>query len=238
MTKALGRQEFLAVLRDNMKGRYQDRHPIMLLLYEGRLTHKQMKAWIVNRFYLQKNVPIKDAAVLSNCPETEVRKMWISRMLRREGIGQSIGDVEGWISFAEAAGISSEDLLRARFLPGVRFAVDGYVNFARRATWIEGVAASLFEYFAKDELLRRVDAFKKFYPWIEPHGLKFFMSRLSQLDVTNEGTLGIIMKYCRTRKLQMEALAAAIYMSEVTWSLHDAVYMAYVLDDRPLSDSF
>ncbi len=209
----------------------------MLMLYGGQLTHKQVKAWIVNRFYLQKNVPIKDALVLSNCPEPDVRKMWISRMLRREGIEQSIGDVEGWASFAEAAGIRREDLLRAKFLPGVRFAVDGYVNFARRASWIEGIGASLYEYFVRDELMRRIDALKKHYRWIEPNGLRFFLSRLSQLDVTNEGSLGIILKYCSTRKRQAEAISAAVFMSQVTWSLHDAVYMAYVLDDRPLSDS-
>lgn len=209
----------------------------MILLYKGRLTQKQMKAWIINRFYIQMNIPIKDAAVLSNCPEPDVRKMWISRMLRREGIGQSIGDVEGWISFAEAAGVNGKDLQRARFLPGVRFAVDGYVNFARRASWIEGIAASLFEYFAKDELMRRVDALKKHYPWIGRNGLRFFMSRLSQLDVTNEATLGTILKYCKTSKQQQEAIAAAAFASEVYWSLHDAVYMSYVIQDRSLSDS-
>ena len=237
MSNALGRPEFVALLKESISERYQDRHPLMTMLYGGGLSRKQMKAWIVNRFYLQKNIPIKDAAVLSNCPEPEVRKMWISRMLRREGIEQSIGDVDGWLNFAEAAAIKGRDLQKAKFLPGVRFAVDGYVNFARRATWVEGIAASLFEYFARDELMRRIQALKKHYSWIEPRGLRFFMSRLSQLDVTNEGTLGIIMKYCKTRSLQRDAVSAAVFMSEVTWSLHDAVYMAYVLDDRPLSDS-
>ncbi len=237
MPKALERGEFIARLKESMAERYQDRHPLMTMLYGGGLSSKQMKAWIINRFYLQKNIPIKDAAVLSNCPEPDVRKVWISRMLRREGIEHSIGDVDGWIEFAEAADIRRSDLMKAKFLPGVRFAVDGYVNFARRASWIEGIGASLFEYFAKEELMRRIEAFKRHYPWIEPRGLKFFMSRLSQLDVTNEDTLGIILKYCRTRKAQGEAISAAILMSEVTWSLHDAVYMAYVLEDRPLSNS-
>ncbi len=224
-------------MRKILKERYQDRHPLMSLLYEGKLTHKQMKAWIINRFYLQKNIPMKDAAIVSNCPEPDVRKMWISRMLRREGITHSIGDIEGWIGLAEAAGVEREQLLQARFLPGVRFAVDGYVNFARQASWIEGIAATLFEYFARDELMRRVDAFKRHYPWIAPSGLKFFMSRLSQLYLTNEGTLGIVMKYCTTRKLQNHALAAVVFLSEVTWSIHDSIYMNYVIEDKALSES-
>jgi len=237
LTKLLGRQEFLETLRKNLKERYQDRHPLMLMMYDGKLTRKQMKAWIINRFYLQKNIPMKDAAIVSNCPEPEVRRMWISRMLRREGIAHSIGDIDGWIGLAEAAGVTRDELSQARFLPGVRFAVDGYVNFARQASWIEGIAASLFEYFAKDELMKRIEAMRRHYAWIVPAGLKFFMSRLSQLDVTNNGTLGIVMKYCSTRELQGRALVAAVFLSEVNWSIHDAIYMNYVIEDRPLSDS-
>ena len=174
----LDREAFLSSLKDKLKEKSQDKHPLMLMLYAGKLSPKQVRAWIINRFYLQKNIPIKDAAILSNCPETEVRRLWIGRIMKREGIGGSIGDVEGWIGFAESAGVTRDDILRARCLPGVRFAVDGYVNFARKADWTEGVAASLIEYFAKSELVKRIEAFKRHYPWIEPEGYRFFMSRL------------------------------------------------------------
>jgi pyrroloquinoline-quinone synthase len=237
LTKLFGRREFVEALSKSLRERYQDRHPLMLMLYDGKLTHKQMKAWIINRFYLQKSIPLKDAAIVSNCPEPDVRKMWISRMLRREGIAHSIGDIEGWVGLAEAAGVTRDELFNARFLPGVRFAVDGYVNFARQASWIEGISASLFEYFAKDELMRRLEAFRRHYAWIAPSGLRFFMSRLSQLDVTNERTLGIVMKYCTTRSLQEKALASAVFLSEVNWSINDSIYMNYVIEDRPLTDS-
>jgi pyrroloquinoline-quinone synthase len=218
------RDEFLRHLQGKLQEKYQDKHPIMVMLYSGKLTPKQIRAWIINRFYLQKNIPLKDAAILSNCPETEVRRLWIGRILKREGLGGSIGDVDGWIGFAEAAGISKDDILRARCLPGVRFAIDGYVNFARKADWTEGVAASLIEYFAKGELIKRIEAFKRHYPWIEPEGYRFFMSRLGQLDEANETTLRIVLRYCKT-------------MADIYWSLHDAIYVAYVIQDRPLSDS-
>ena len=233
----LGRDEFLKLLRDRISGTYQDKHPLMKMLYGGKLTQKQVKAWIVNRFYLQKNIPLKDAAILSNCPETEVRRLWIGRLLKREGLGGSIGDVEGWIGLAEAAGVTRNEILHASCLPGVRFAVDGYVNFARRATWTEGVAASLFEYFAKTELVKRIEAFKKYYPWIEPGGYRFFLSRLGQLDEANETTLRIVLRYAATRQAQLDAISAAAFLSEVYWSIHDAIFVAYVVEDRPLADS-
>jgi pyrroloquinoline-quinone synthase len=233
----LGRDEFLSLLQKRIRDMYQDRHPLMQMLYAGKLTRKQVKAWIINRFYLQKNIPLKDAAILSNCPEAEVRKLWIGRLLKREGLGGSIGDVEGWIGLAEAAGVTRNELLHAPCLPGVRFAVDGYVNFARTTPWTEGVAASLFEYFAKAELVKRIEAFKKYSPWIEPEGYRFFLSRLGQLDEANETTLRIVLRYADTRQAQMDAISGAAFLSEVYWSIHDAIYVAYVVQDRPLADS-
>jgi len=235
--RPLDREGFLKLLQHRLREKYQDKHPLMVLLYSGNLTPKQLRAWIINRFYLQKNIPLKDAAILSNCPEPEVRRLWIGRILKREGLGGSIGDVEGWIGFAEAAGVPRNDILRARCLPGVRFAIDGYVNFARRADWTEGLAASLIEYFAKGELVKRIEAFKKHYSWIEPEGYRFFMSRLGQLDEANETTLKIVLRYCETKEMQMRAIGAAVSMADIYWSLHDAIYVAYVIQDRPLSDS-
>ncbi|HUK74796.1 MAG TPA: hypothetical protein VLU99_03310 [Nitrososphaerales archaeon] len=233
----LTRAEFLDLLGDKLKEKDQDKHPLMLMLYQGKLTPKQVRAWVINRFYLQKNIPIKDAAILSNCPETDVRRLWIGRIMRREGLGGSIGDVEGWVGFAESAGVARDDILRAKCLPGVRFAVDGYVNFARRADWTEGVAASLIEYFAKGELIKRIEAFKRHYPWIEPEGYKFFMSRLGQLDEANETTLRIVLRYCQTKEMQLRAIDAAESMADIYWSIHDAIFVAYVVQDRPLADS-
>lgn len=235
--RPMERDEFLRLLETKLKDKYQDRHPLMVMLYSGKLTPKQIRAWIINRFYLQKNIPLKDAAILSNCTESEVRRLWIGRILKREGLGGSIGDVEGWIGFAESAGIPRDEILRAKCLPGARFAVDGYVNFARRAEWTEGVAASLIEYFAKGELVKRIEAFKRHYPWIEPEGYRFFMSRLGQLDEANETTLRIVLRYCQTREMQLRAIDAAESMADIYWSLHDAIFVAYVIQDRSLDDS-
>ena len=237
MPKLLTKDEFVRDLRENLSPRYIDKHPLMDKLYKGKLSEKQLQAWIINRFYMQKNVGIKDAAILSNCPEQEVRRIWISRSLRREGLERSPGDIEGWLSFAEASGLRRELLLSAKCLPGVRFAVDGLVNFARRSTWIESVATSLYEVFASEELKRRMEALKMHYPWVRSDGLRFYLSRLSQLEHDASITLDIVLKYSTTRKAQSDAISAAMFMSEVTWSLHDAIFMNYVILNSPLSDS-
>lgn len=237
MPRQLEKKEFIEELRSKLLPHYIDKHPLMKALYSGRLTKKQIQAWVINRFYFMRNVAIKDAAILSNCPEQEVRKIWISRALRREGIEGNIGDIDGWLEVGEAVGIKKEVLLRAKCLPGVRFAVNDLINFARKSSWQEGISVSLYELLAKDELAKRIEAFKRYYGWAKPNALKFFLSRLSQLDDDIKTTIELVMKYCNTWEMQRSAIGAALYMGEVVWSMHDSIYMAYVIEDRPLSDS-
>ena len=55
------------------------------MLNSGRATPEQMRGWVANRFYYQIAIPIKDAAVLSNCPDREVRRGWVQRILDHDG---------------------------------------------------------------------------------------------------------------------------------------------------------
>ena len=54
--------------------------------------------------------------------------------------------IEAWLRLAQAVGLERERVLSGELvLPGVRFAVDAYVNFARRASWREAASSSLTE---------------------------------------------------------------------------------------------
>ncbi len=128
---AMDRAEFERALRD--KGRYYHiHHPFHVAMYEGRASREQIQGWVANRFYYQVNIPLKDAAILANCPDREVRREWIQRILDHDGAPGEAGGIEAWLRLAEAVGLEREQVLsEERVLPGVRFAVDAYVNFAR-----------------------------------------------------------------------------------------------------------
>ena len=114
----------------------------------GELTREELQRWVANRFYYQECIPIKDAAILSNCPEVEVRREWIQRIVDHDGTADGTGGIESWLRLGEALGVTREELVSERHvLPGVRYAVDAYVNFARQRPWIEAVASSLTELF-------------------------------------------------------------------------------------------
>src|SRR5207245_2653747 len=108
----------------------------------GELSRQELQLWVANRFYYQVNIPIKDALILSSCPEREVRQQWIQRIIDHDGRSGEEGGIEAWLRLGEAMGVNREDMVGQRFLlPGVRFAVDAYVSFCRFRPWLEAVAA-------------------------------------------------------------------------------------------------
>jgi len=213
---------------------YHSRHPFHVKMNEGRLDRRQIRGWIANRFYYQKSIPLKDAAILSNCPDREVRRRWIRRIIDHDGRGGEEGGIEAWLRLGEAAGLAREEMWDERHVvPGVRFAVDAYVNFARTRPWVEAVAASLTELFAPDLMAERLAAFERFYTWIEPEGLSYFRARLSQAPRDSEHALEVVTERCRTREARERAVAALSFKNDVLWSMLDAIERAYP-DRRPV----
>jgi len=112
-------------------------------------------------------------------------------------------------------------------VPGVRFAVDAYVNFARTRPWVEAVASSLTELFAPDLMAERLAAFERYYPWIDPAGLAYFRARLSQAPRDSQHALRVVTQQCRTPDQQAAAVAALSFKCDVLWSMLDAIDRAY-----------
>src|SRR5262249_1733178 len=122
--------------------RYHHLHPFHVRMDAGELSREELQRWVANRFYYHRCIPLTDAAPLSNCPEVAVRRVWIQRIIDHDGTAGGAGGIESWLRLGEALDVTREELeSERRVLPGVRYAVDAYVNFARRKPWIEAVAS-------------------------------------------------------------------------------------------------
>jgi pyrroloquinoline-quinone synthase len=208
--------------------RYHSAHPFHLRMNEGELSPRQIRGWVANRFAYQEAIPHKDAAILANCPDRTVRRRWIRRITDHDGVEGTEGGIEAWLRLGEAVGLTREEVEDFRHVvPGVRFAVDAYVTFARTKPWVEAVASSLTELFAPDLMGERLAAFEKYYTWIEPTGLEYFRNRLFQAPRDSEHALEVATAYCRTREQQDAAVAALAFKNDVLWSMMDAIERAY-----------
>jgi len=227
--------EFLIQLSEKGSG-YHLSHPFEVMLREGRLSERQLRGWVANRYLYQKSIPLKDAAVLSNCPDREVRRKWIVRIQEQDGRAGDEGGNEAWIRLGEACGLTREEILSEQHvLPGVRFAVEAYVNFARTRPWQEAVCASLTELFASGAHKARLQAFPEHYPWVVPAGLTYFQRRLSEAPRDVEHGLEVTLKHFVTREQQHRALDILQFKLDVLWAMLDAIHHEYVEKEGPSS---
>ncbi len=204
--------------------RYHDQHPFHRRMDAGELTREELQRWVANRFYYQKCIPLKDAAIMANCDEVAVRREWVQRIIDHDGTADGTGGIESWLRLGEALGVSREALESERgVLPGVRYAVDAYVNFARSKPWVEAVASSLTELFGPAAIRVRLEALERHYPWIDRAGLEYFRARLVQAPRDAQYALDLTVARCRTREQQDAAVAALRFKTEVLWAQLDAI---------------
>jgi pyrroloquinoline-quinone synthase len=226
MEKPWSRAEFEARLREQGRA-YHIHHPFNVLLNSGGASREQIRGWVANRYYYQVSTPRKDAAILANCPDREVRRVWVQRILDHDGYGDQPGGIEAWLQLGEAVGLAREELesLR-RVVPAVRFAVDAYVNFARSAPWQEAVCSSLTELFATQIHEQRLANWPEHYPWIERKGLDYFRSRVSLARRDVAHGLQVTLDHFNTAALQRRALEVLKFKLDVLWAMNDAMAQA------------
>jgi len=228
---AWGRDEFEAKLRERGRA-YHIHHPYNVMLNSGRASPEQVRGWVANRYYYQIAIPIKDAAVLSNCPDPAVRRGWVQRILDHDGFELNgvvdAGGIEAWLRLADAVGLSRDEVVDLRHVtPGVHFAVDAYVNFARRAPWQEAVCSSLTELFAPEIHKQRLATWPEHYAWIEAEGLSYFRNRVSQARRDVEQGLAVTLGHFTTRAQQERALEVLQFKLDILWAMNDAIALKY-----------
>ena len=227
------RDEFEQQLRSREKY-YHINHDFHILMNEGGLDKEAVKGWVANRFYYQTTIPIKDAAIMSNCTDRDARRQWVQRIIDHDGIEGEDGGIEAWLQLAEAVGLSRDETLSyEHVLPGVKFAIDAYLNFAKNATWEEAASSSLTELFAPKIHQKRLDNWPDLYPWIDKKGYQYFRKRLTEARRDVQHGLDITLDYNKTREEQEYALTVLQFKLDILWTMLDCMWMAYIEKKPP-----
>jgi len=228
LNRPLAPDELTAALRAFHTSYYAS-HPFHQLMHEGRLTKRQLQGWVANRLAYQRAIPRKDAAIISNCPDGDVRRMWLQRIVDHDGTEPGTGGIELWIKLGEALGVPRDEMEDERHvLPGVRFACEAYVTFCKTRPWIESVASSLTELFAPDLMRKRIAAFPEHYDWVRPEALDYFKSRLIQAPRDSQQGVHLVTTRCTTVETQRKAFEALAFKIELLWVMIDTIHHAYL----------
>jgi pyrroloquinoline-quinone synthase len=229
VSEVLTADEFERRLRRIGEERYHSLHPFHRLLHEGKLDQGQVQAWVLNRFYYQSRIPMKDAALMSRAEDPAFRREWIHRIVDHDGAAEGEGGIDRWLMLAEGVGLDREYVRSLRgVLPATRFAVDAYVRFVRDHSLLEAVASSLTELFAPDLHKARIAALLENYDFANERTLAYFRTRLTQAPRDVKFGLAYVLREARSRDRQEASLAALSFKTDLLWAQLDALYFAYV----------
>ena len=224
---------FIDWLRREGETRYHDRHRYHVLMHEGKLTREQLQQWVLNRYYYQTRIPIKDALIVAKSEDPAFRRMWIRRIHDHDGEAEGEGGLAQWLRLAEGVGLDRDEVASCRaVLAGVRFACDAYVELVRSRSLLEAVASSLTEFFAPDLMSKRILAWEKHYSWVSPEMLAYFRGRVPRARRDSEEAIAFVARHATTYELQERCVAALIRKTEILWQLLDCAYAAYVEPGR------
>ncbi|ARE39111.1 Pyrroloquinoline-quinone synthase [Rhodovulum sp. P5] len=223
------REEFEARLRQIGAERYHDLHPFHKLLHGGGCTPDQVRAWVINRYYYQTRIPMKDAAFMSRVEDPKLRRAWRSRIEDHDGTAENEGGIARWLKLAEAVGLDPAYVASEEgILPATKFAVDAYVRFVRDKTLLEAVASSLTELFAPKIHAERIEGLLKNYDFANDVSMSYFRKRLTEAPKDVAFGLAWVLDHADTQEKQDAAANALIFKTDVLWSQLDALHSAYV----------
>ena len=209
--------------------RYHDRHPFHKLLHGGRLDKGQVQAWVLNRYYYQSRIPMKDAALISRVEDPALRREWRGRIVDHDGSGPGDGGIERWLVLAEGVGLDRAYVMStAGVLAATRFAVDAYVRFVRERPLVEAVASSLTELFAPAIHRERIAGLLEHYDFANEKTMAYFNRRLEDAPKDVKFGLDYVRREARTPEQQQGVIEALLFKTDVLWVQLDALYAAYV----------
>jgi pyrroloquinoline-quinone synthase len=227
------RASFEARLKAIGAERYHDKHPFHTMLHDGACSMTQVRAWVINRYYYQSRIPMKDAAFLSRVEDPGLRRIWRRRIEDHDGGAGEGGGIRRWLRLAEAVGLDPDYVASARgVLAGTRFAVDAYVSFVREKPMLEAVASSLTEMFAPAIHADRIAGLLKHYAFADDRALAYFRQRLNEAPQEVAFGLSYVLDHADTLEKQDSAAAALTFKTDVLWSQLDALSSAYVMPAR------
>ncbi len=215
---------FVERLRSEGAQRYHSHHPFNQRMHAGQLTKMELERWVINRYYYQTRIPIKDALIVSKSDDSAFRRAWIRRIHDHDGTKEGEGGLTEWLVLARGLGLDEAEVQSCRaVLPAVRAACDSYVDLVRTRPLVEAVASSLTEHFAPGIMRTRVAAWQLHYPWVDEAALAYFRARVPRATRDAEEALAFVVENATTRASQEGCVRALLQKCTILWSMLDAV---------------
>jgi pyrroloquinoline-quinone synthase len=226
-------KELIANLQETIRKRYPRPHPVRQLLLTGRLTKEQLQWWVKNQFHEFRNIHRFFGVRYQKCPIPQLRRALLENMVEEEGEdlfgGKYPSHAELWVRFAEGTGIPRDEMLSYEPLPGIRAALETYVQLVQQSHWAVAIGTGLvFEGEGPRRMRQEREALEKHYSWIPSAALDFFRAHEYHDEGHGNMCIDVIEQHCMEDHLQEEMRAAVKTRTELMWLQNESIYQTYV----------
>ena len=230
--EVLGPEALIDDLRQVLRGRYPA-HPLRRLLLEGRLSREQLQGWAKNQFHEFRNIHRFFGIRYQKCPVQALRRMLLENMVEEEGEdlfgGKYPSHAELWTRFGEGLGVPREEMHDYEPLPGVRAALEMYVQLVQQSHWAVAIGTGLvFEGEGPRRMGEEREALETRYPWIPSDSLAFFRAHEYHDEGHGNFIVDVIKEHVMDVSLQEEMRAAVRTRVDIMWLQNESIYQAFV----------
>ena len=188
---------------------------------------RQLQQWVLNRYYYQTRIPIKDAIIVSKSEDPAFRRMWIRRIHDHDGDGAGEGGLALWLRLAEAVGLDREEVASCRSRAARRALRVRRLRRARAASarCVEAVASSLTEFFAPDLMSGAMLAWETPLPVGQPRdaGRTSARGRRARAATREEAIDFVVAHADHLRARRSAAWPRSSAKTEILWHLLDCL---------------
>lgn len=220
--------EFLERLDAVIAERHMLYHPFYQLWNEGALTLPILRQY-AKEYYLHVHAfPTYVSATHARCHELSIRQMLLENLMEEEHGPDNHPEL--WLRFAEALGVSREEVFRHRYLPQTRLAVELLRELAFRLHPAEGLAA-LYAYESQvpEVAAVKLEGLRRYYGITSERDLAFFTVHLHADEVHRTVVREALAHLCATTEAQERAIDAAREAADALNLLLDGVYQTYCI---------
>ena len=223
--------EFLEALKAEVRDRTARlEHPFVQMLFNGELTHDQLRGWARQDFALKKCPSWWLAARMMNSPNMAVQRRVAGPLMEELGSAED-AHTDMYLRSGRALGLSDDEMENAPLLPSTVLAVDELMAINRDRSVVEGLGSGSVagEAINVEFCTRFIKANDRVYK-IPREGLEWFYEHI-EAD-SGHSSLGeeLVLEYATTKDMQNRVWDAAVRSKAVYWVLFEGLYQAYVLN--------
>jgi pyrroloquinoline-quinone synthase len=216
-------EEFLRELDEIVNQRHMLQHPFYQMWNEGTLTKSMLQEYAKEYYHQVHFFPTYVSATHSKCDDMVVRQMLLENLVEEEQGPDNHPEL--WLRFAEALGVTRQEMKDRKFLAHTRASVHILKELAGRDNPAEGLAA-LYAYESQipEISTTKIRGLKENYDLDTEDALIFFQVHEHADEIHRTVTREALVRMCQTDEQKQAALDSAREAADAFNLLLDGVY--------------